>query len=446
MTQLIFTAVAALVVLPIVVEPRLLLRLIAALIGVGFYGSATGALHLALSDLLVPVLAISTMVMRPTSKARAASDLRSEGTRAVTLGVGLLLWGSLSTLFAALADPEFSVQLAASNVLKMSVSGLYLVVTYLAARRLKAESFMRIIDVWIWIAAIQGALSFVSQLIHVNIIPSDGVRSLGFFADPNLYGGFLLVSMCLVLVRTQIKSFSLWWIPSLALFFGIVATGSRGTLLGLVCVVAATIFLVSSGKVRIVALTVSLSGGLWMVHELGNPDGKIGALNRLASAAGQAGADPRVMLWHTAITEWAAHPIFGVGIGQFTRFTAGIGGFVTPDGQGYVAHNTFLSFAVELGTPGLLLLLALFVYIAACINRSALTRQLRGALIVGLIAIASEMMTLNLQNTRYVWFYMGIALAATVVLQEKMNEAGGRAGQSARSSASATVPRPGRHD
>lgn len=64
----------------------------------------------------------------------------------------------------------------------------------------------------------------------------------------------------------------------------------------------------------------------------------------------------RLELWDAAIHEIVKRPITGIGAGVFSEH---IGSQVFPGRLGYHTHNLFLNFLVELGIPGLLLLLVL---------------------------------------------------------------------------------------
>jgi O-antigen ligase len=65
--------------------------------------------------------------------------------------------------------------------------------------------------------------------------------------------------------------------------------------------------------------------------------------------------DPRIRIWMQGLASLRQNPLLGVGAGAYVTVT-GAGG-----GKAYVAHNTFISVAVELGLVGLALYLA-YIY------------------------------------------------------------------------------------
>jgi O-antigen ligase len=134
-------------------------------------------------------------------------------------------------------------------------------------------------------------------------------------------------------------------------------------------------------------------------------------LGRLTTSAHSVGTDSRFQLWSRAFHLWTHHPLFGIGIGQFGRYSSDILGTSPITGTGFIAHNTFLSFLAELGAFGFLLsvggILSL-TYIAA--RADHLDGAVRASLLIGILVLWAEMMTLNLQNVRYVWIFAGLLL------------------------------------
>jgi len=73
----------------------------------------------------------------------------------------------------------------------------------------------------------------------------------------------------------------------------------------------------------------------------------------------------RLILWHDALAEMKAHPVFGVGPTRFARFSAA--GNADPDARS--AHNVFLQQGAETGFVGLVLaLVAVLVAITVTVS------------------------------------------------------------------------------
>jgi O-antigen ligase len=144
-------------------------------------------------------------------------------------------------------------------------------------------------------------------------------------------------------------------------------------------------------------------------------------VQRLSSSLSQLSTDARWELWKRSLELWREHPVLGVGLGQFGRFSGDILGESRFTGTGFVAHNTFLSFLAELGTVGFCLaLLGLWACVRAIGRlRTTESTHLVAALRLGLLAIVLQMLTLNLQNVRFVWVFFGLCLGLEQALSTR---------------------------
>ena len=96
----------------------------------------------------------------------------------------------------------------------------------------------------------------------IEIIPSDGYRSLGYFLDPNLYAGYLLLSLSVVLFLAVVSP-SVWRSAQAVLLIGaVVTTGSRGGLVSLVLLVTFAALMINSARARTLVLGGCYRGGL----------------------------------------------------------------------------------------------------------------------------------------------------------------------------------------
>jgi len=274
---------------------------------------------------------------------------------------------------------------------------------------------------WTWTATALSAGSLMGITGAIVIIPSDGYRSQGFFEDPNLYAGYLLLSFAIVLyLATTSTSF---WLPVQGLFItgGIVTAGSRGGLASLVLLVLFALVVIKSARLRGMLVGIILVGTAGLAFLVTHRDSgtSILGLDRLFFAQ-DVGDDPRLKLWGRAIEKWSDHPVWGIGAGQFERFSGDVFRVAKSTGFGYVTHNTYLYFLVAFGVIGLGLFLGMIGWIVIRLySATGLSRISKHALMSGVVVLASQFMTLNLQNLRYVWIYFGLLLGMSVVASQR---------------------------
>lgn len=363
-------------------------------------------LHLSAADAVLPVMALDLSV-RSTRR----RSIRLDGW--VVLYVTALLAVILASALAASASAAgFSLSLGVANILKMTVAFAYMTVvsTHVAATPLRETA--RALRVWGWTAALMAAGSVLWELGGPGLVPHDSERSNGFFQDPNLYAAYLLLSLAVVLAREAMGHVRETPLLLVLVCSGVFTTASRSAAATLAALVVIAALTVRMRVVRVVFGCVGAVGLGLIIWGLTNPSAVsyLPALNRFTNATQQSDNEFRLLLWSRGFQLWQDHPVLGVGIGQFGRYTEDIGG-VLNTGAGYVAHNTFISFLAETGTIGIALCLAGFLAIYTVAKRHSSRREsVRSALAVGVLAVVLQMLTLNLQNVRYVWIYFGVVI------------------------------------
>lgn len=377
-----------------------------------FYTSFTGSLHIALADVIFPALAILALLQPSTERLSLAVR------PLILFAVVTLTVVAISALTASLSDPEFSAGLAARNAFKVLIVIAYAVVFAIRGSRLELDELCDLLRTWAWTATIASLATIMTAAGVMHIVPTDGtgMRSLGFFQDANLYAGYLLISFSVVVAAEVIRP-SYWTIVQLlGIMAGILLTASRGALGSLVLVLIMAVIFVAKWKVRlnVGVFGVAVAALLYAIGS-GRVGSRLGpAIDRLDESGRAVGDDPRFRLWGRAISLWNDHPLFGVGIGQFGRFTIDVNGY-REDVVGQNAHNTFLSFLVETGIFGLLLCVAGIVFLAFRVYRDQrLEISLRHAFGLGILAMCTQMLILNLQNVRYLWVFVGLIWGFTV--------------------------------
>lgn len=385
-----------------------------------FYVSIGGPLHAAVSDAVVPVLALAVLAQPELAEVQRAGIRRVVAFSFVATTAAVA-----SGAFAALTPRGFVFSVGVSNLVKLViVLGYTCVVTAAVATMPVAKTF-RALRLWGWVAAALGLGSILTAFAGIPLIPSSGVRSYGFFQDPNLYAGYLLVSLAVVIARECYKGMPETPFLLIALTGAVVATASRSAVGTLAAMLFISALLISARRVRWTLVTLG-GVGLWVLAGVlaAKPDLlALPALSRLTTASQTTGTDPRLGLWARAIELWHSSPITGIGIGQYQLYSQDVYGVSASTGNGFIAHNTFLSFLSETGIVGLGILLVGLV----AIGRSAMPlktmgRRLDKAMLIGILAIVGQMMTLNLQNVRYVWILFGVILGLRIREQIRQSE------------------------
>lgn len=378
-----------------------------------------GILTVGSSDALLPIfvlaLAVGYVYAGPLRRATYARV-----PQAMPLIIASVVTVTASTLLWTVASVDFLFARAVADVLKLGIGVGYLVVVFVMVRRVGMDGAIRAFRLWALAATALSLGSLAGITGAIVIIPSDGFRSLGYFQDANLYAGYLLVSLSVLIFLSGTKPSWSQGLQALIIVGGIVMTGSRGGLLSLALLVAFAALVINSARLRAAILVSTGIASAGVYYLLSNRDSGITILgiDRLfyASQNQAVEEDPRVALWGRAIQKWLDEPIWGIGAGQFERFSADVFRTARSSGLGYVTHNSFLFFLVSFGVIGFALFMYLLWWVVSSLYRAEhLSRHQKHALASGVLVICSQMMTLNLQNLRYVWIYFGLVLAVSLV-------------------------------
>ncbi len=340
----------------------------------------------------------------------------------VKLIVLTVLLCTASTVLWTVLSPDFLAARSIADTVKLAAGVGYLIVVFVLVRRVGMEGALRSFRLWGWTATALSLGSLAGITGAVEIIPSDGYRSLGYFQDANLYAGYLLVSLSVLIFLGTVTAKSSPWLPvqAVVILGGIITTGSRGGMLSLALLVGFATLIINSARLRLMVLAgvgAVTAGGWWLLAHRDQGVTVLG-VDRLffASKTQAVEDDPRVALWVRAIEKWLDAPVWGIGAGQFERFSGDVFRVAKSSGLGYVTHNSFLFFLVSFGVIGFGLFLYLLWWIFRDLYRAPhLDRFAKHALASGIVVILSQMMTLNLQNLRYVWIYFGLVLGVAML-------------------------------
>jgi O-antigen ligase len=236
----------------------------------------------------------------------------------------------------------------------------------------------------------------------------------GWVLDPNDYGG--AVALCLPIALSLLLERR----PKLERFYclgcvlvmvaGVAVAASRGGFLGLV-VGLLVVAWQSRNRVRKLVPLIGLVVGLGLVT-VASPLGQ-----RLFSPtrADLASTQIREQLWSAALQMIKGHPIVGIGLGMFKPTVAAL-----TNGQlDYIAHNTYLEIAAEMGLPTLLIFLMIIFGSVQTLERvrrrairggPALLRQAVPGLQAGIVGCSVSFSFCSMENFKLFWLVLFLSM------------------------------------
>jgi hypothetical protein len=251
------------------------------------------------------------------------------------------------------------------------------------------------------------------------------------FYDPNMFGGYLVMSMFMALsVRKAIGRVAQWAVLAV-LAMALIATKSNGALLSL-CVglpVWAMVRLrtrrVSPAALGAAALLgmALLLAGVWMSTGLGVGGRTISRLERESFLArATRSTEGRLAIWKQLETTYAKSPL-GIGPGNSRWLSLSIDQRLRPASMASrEAHNDYLAYAIERGPLAIVgLLLLLFQAVRMILKASAggerlrpqgdalgpLTAAMAGALAASLV----HALTIEVLHFRHFWMLLAMVCA-----------------------------------
>lgn len=401
----------------------------------------------AVTRLLAPaaLLVVVAEVLRGGGRIRAASPL----------------WWACAYAGWALASALWTESLKGSQFLLQSLA-IALVFLLAFAALLNTERELRVVLYVIGlIATLMGTLSVIAfggnlTIPHVELL-QDG-RSQGGVGDPDFFAAMQLVAAPLILVlASEAKGRYLrlgLYGALLAVLASVFTSLSRGGFLAVV--VLAVLLIVSNpehifrsrGEKAAAILVIALG----LTFFFSRPFIRAEVVNRAETIyAPKTKEDEtgsgRTNIWKAAIKTAGENPVLGIGFGSFIYVseelilnTPGVDLAVYGDrgeGSNYMAHNTYLGSAAELGLMGLALLLGVLVSTGLMLRRTAtrafavgkpFTGRVAHALLLGLVSWAVTSLFLSAETARMTWIIVGLCLALPKLLpaEQGSRAAGGR--------------------
>jgi O-antigen ligase len=356
--------------------PPIGLYLLPGLVAFGSVAAVSGAgVRAGPTDALVAGLALAWFYslfqqrydVRPSAlKARLRENWRTAPERVLIFGcVALYLLVVIASGVQAMSRVE-----TAKEILKwMEV----LIVTGAAFYFLRAPRQLLTL-VWATIAA--GVLEAILGCIQYATVTGDNMdRVTGTFDQPNPYGAFLNLALPLALcLLVFAKNWRIRWLAGgAAAIIGLAAyfAHSRGALLGLVVAVI-VVALVRLRLDRIAAIAAGalalLVGVAWYARLLPqNIETRANSLVAIDTASlcrpfvsANYSTLERLAQWAAGINMFLAHPILGVGAGNYSEAYPQYSVVCWPNSLGH-AHNYYINAAAETGAIGLVAFLALTI-------------------------------------------------------------------------------------
>jgi O-antigen ligase len=304
-----------------------------------------------------------------------------------------------------------------TSVMRYALNALLLPIGYAAVRdRRDGVRILAVLVVGATIAAVAAIL--------IPSAPEAGYeRATGTVGDPNALAAALVVGLALAVsfaanrtVRPPLRALSA--LSAVLCFAGIMLTLSRDGLLGL-------------GAALLLAVLV---GGRWRKPALAVCGTAVGSavvyFGVIASIASQqrilvfGGGTGRVTLWTIALRMISAHPINGIGTGQFANSSVHYllqPGLITRGdlilASPKVAHNTYLNVLAETGIIGGALFIAIVVFCIWCIwlaikrferDGDERLELLARGLLVGLGGFLVTMFFISDEYTKLLWMLLAL--------------------------------------
>jgi hypothetical protein len=281
------------------------------------------------------------------------------------------------------------------------------------------------VPVWIFVACAVALLTVGDMNFHLlgGVLAGDSVRAAGSFANPNMYGNYLVISFFLAWAVAA-SGRPAFYVALPALLLGIFSTASNGAMLSLTsgCAVATLVYCLHvSPRQRAAAAGLILLGTAVVVPVLGTGWERVQTevLEQLddgrdeIGGAALKGFGERFPLWLDAIESVRQIPT-GVGPANFNRK----GGLVS--GGYHAAHNDYLGMLAERSVVGLVGWLGVLAGVGMMIGRVARISAAGGVVplavqpLYGLLgAMAVHAGVVELFHFRHFWMALAIIAAAS---------------------------------
>jgi O-antigen ligase len=356
-----------------ILRPRISLYLMAFAVPWGSLDFVSlGGLRLDSADILVGFLALGWLLSWGLPRSMGGGRDRERPEIPAYLVLSIVLFIGVMLLSTAVA-------ISRKDSLKEIFKWLeFIILVMLGAQYLRTRRQIWMLVICIVVAAItQSFFGYAQAIFHLgpaSFVRSFTLRVYGTFDQPNPYAGYLnmalVVTLALVLLGKDWLTRIIAGVAACLIGGAFALTQSRG---GQIALLAALTFILLAGiprirmwvRIVIVGLLVIIEGmaaGFLPLYLFNQADSFLG-LNQISlqdpNPQNYSTAE-RLAHWIAGIHMYLAHPILGVGIGNYPDAYASyyVTIFVNSLGQ---AHNYYINIAAETGTIGLVIYLFFIV-------------------------------------------------------------------------------------
>lgn len=224
-----------------------------------------------------------------------------------------------------------------------------------------------------------------------------------FIADPNSYAGYLAISLMITIYLYRKYLNKLYIISIVLELIGLISSLSRGVLLALLLIVF--IYLILNERTRIIGFSILPLGLI------------IGISYFIPYVLKDGSASSRFGLWATALNMYKSHPVFGVGLQNYTyMFNNFRSSLVTIDTP--FTHNLYLKVLVEMGAIGELFFLFICIstvwdeLLVGSVNKTCM------AFALATITFMIQGMSVEFFTSYFFWFMIVIGSIYTYEFME----------------------------
>lgn len=289
------------------------------------------------------------------------------------------------------------------------------------------------------VAAVVAGISFFGHYSEESAVPAQGTRLESFWEGTNILAAFLVAAIPVALgMFLSVRSVKgrLGFLGGLLVQMGaLVLAQTRGAWLAAAGVMGLMLVLLRRWVWILLAVLLAV-----FVVAAGPPE-LMERVETIIAFQEQRSATNRLALWPKVVSLIAARPLFGYGFHGFALLYGW-----REEYQSLHAHNLLMDFALQIGVPGLVLVLVLIGYVlgpALVTARKALGRSRDAPLLLGLGMGCLGMLAAGMVDgsipiwpelAHAFWFLLALTHAMAFTVQRELAEftTGAPAGQGAR--------------
>lgn len=373
------------------------------------------------------VLIVVAWLAVASTRGRQERNFFTEHAGLTYLVLAFLGWSAISTAWSA------SSSTALESVMRYALDACLLPIAFTAVR--DRRDVVRVLG-----AIVAGATVAAISAIVAPPPPesADFGRATGTVGDANELAAALLVGLAIAVAFAVNRHFSaplraLAGIAAALCLTGILVSLSRGGLIGVAAALVIAVAVGGRWRRRVLALCGSLAAlaaGYYAFFA------SLPAQERVLNVGGGNGTG-RLELWTVALRMIAAHPLNGVGTGQFPissvhyllrpgLFETGAFILSTPK----VTHNTYLNVVAELGIVGGALFVAILIFCLGCMllavkrvreaGDERMEILLRG-LVVGIGGYLVALMFISENTAKLLWILLALGPVLLAISSSREN-------------------------